>query len=216
MTRFHGAESAWSLELLASLRLVNGCEAKLVHACMSDAALGACIERAETIHVHVKVDDTDRLPRALLESAGAELDHAREGFVKFRLPGAINAIFSHIAVSADDLREAGGARRGRPFLDHIGIDVRTVDADSRAAFDAVPGLAIAKGWSHVAQGGAGRVVRCCHVEVAAKHWVFPTAGGARPIEIAFGPLQAGSGYGCDLRPTHPAFTGLAPASCCPA
>ena len=216
MSRFHEAEAGWSLDLLKSLSLMNACEVKLVQACLAESMLAACLERAETLHVHVKVDDTHRVPRALLEAAGAELDHERDGFVKFRLPGGINAIFSHIPVSADDLREQGSERKRRPSLDHIGIDVRTVDEASRAAFGALPAAAAAKGWAHVPQGGAGRAVKCCHVEVAEKHWVFPVAAGSRPIEIAFGPLkQSESGYGCDLRPAHPAL-GVSATACCAA
>lgn len=215
MSRFHGAEAGWSLELLGTMGLLNACEAKLVRACLAEAALGECLERAETIHLHVKVADTGKLPRTLLEGAGAELDHAREGFVKFRLPGAINAIFSHIPVSADDLGAAQPPRT-RPFLDHIGIDVRAVDRHSRAAFDALPRVAQARGWAHVAQGGPGRVVRCCHVEVAEKHWLYPLGAGARPFEVAFGPLRANeAGYGCDLRPSRPALARSADGACCP-
>ena len=44
-------------------------------------------------------------------------------------------------------------------------------------------------------------VRCCHVQVTEKRWLFPVAAGARPIELAFGPLEQNSaGSGCDLRP----------------
>ncbi len=131
------------------------------------------------------------------------------------MPGDINTIFSHIPVSADDLRECESSRRPRPFLDHIGIDVRALDAHSRAAFDALPAAAAALGWAHQAQGAAGRPVRCCHVEVDEKHWLFPDAKGARPIEVALGPLRSGSGAaGCDLRPSHPALA--VPGACCPA
>src|SRR5262249_17776787 len=151
---------------------------------VAERSLARCIERAETIHVHIKVDDTDRLACAALEAAGGVLDHGRTGFVKYRMPGRVNAIFSHIPVSADDLRECDANRRARPLLDHIGIDVRVMDADSRAAFDALPSAAATLGWAHVAQGGEGRVVRCCHTVVDVKWWLFPEYKGARPIEIA--------------------------------
>ena len=215
MSRFHQSDAGWSLELLSSLGLANACELAQVRASLAEAALGDCLQLAESIHLHVKVEDTARLPRHLIESAGGVLDHAREGFVKFRLPGAVNAIFSHIPVAAEDLGEGACARRARPFLDHIGIDVRVVNRDSRAAFDALPALASASGWAHVPQGGPGRAVRCCHVEVAEKHWLFRPGAGARPIEVAFGPLrQSENGYGCDLRPAHPSVRAAATA-CCP-
>jgi hypothetical protein len=212
MIRFHESDALGTLSLLSTLRLVNACERAFVHSALSEPLLGTCLERAETIHLHVKVDDTARLAHDVLVGAGAELDHALAGFVKYRLPGGINAIFSHIPVAAEDLRESSGLRRARPFIDHLGIDVRVEDDVSRAAFDALPREARRLGWECVRQGGAGSPVRCCHVEVAEKHWLFPTAAIARPIEVAFGPLRRSSGVpGCDLRPAHPAMRGVA---CC--
>jgi hypothetical protein len=180
-----------------------------------DDGFEPCLAQAETMHVHVKVDATGALPAAALEAAGAVLDHGRDGFVKYRLPGGINAIFSHIAVSTDDLHEASGPRKPRPFLDHIGIDVRGTDVESEAAFHSIPALAAARAWAWTSQGAMGKPVRCCHVEVGLKHWMYPTGCGARPIEIAFGPLKENpGGSGCDLRPTRPGSEATASA-CCP-
>jgi hypothetical protein len=129
------------------------------------------------------------------------------------MPGSVNAIFSHIPVSEDDLRECSSNRRPRPFLDHIGIDVRVLSPQSRNAFDALPAAAHSAGWAHAEQGGAGRTVRCCHVEVDEKLWLFPTGEDSRPVEIALGPLREGpANGGCDLRPSHPALS-LAKACC---
>src|SRR5207244_9635675 len=84
---------------------------------------------------------------------------------------------------------------------------------SCAAFDALPAVAVSRGWAHLSQGGVGRPVRCCHAEVNEKHWLFPNAHDARPIEIALGPLRHGSSVaGCDLRPSRPALT--VPNACC--
>ncbi len=214
MDGLHSPDSGWTLDFLATLRLVSECERLQVTAMLREGSLAACLERAETIHLHIKLDDTDRLACAALEAAGGVLDHGRRGFVKYRMPGRVNAIFSHIAVSAEDLRECEANRRARPLLDHIGIDVRVVDEHARAAFEAVPAAVAARGWAHVAQGGEGKAVRCCHMVVDAKHWLFPAVKGARPIEIAFGSLRESAGApGCDLRPAHPV---LAPpgATCC--
>ncbi len=213
MSRFQDSDAGGTFELLGSMRLITPWEAGLVRGVIAEAALGACLERAETLHLHVKVADTGRLARAGFEAAGGLLDYARGGFVKYRMPGGINAIFSHIPIAADDLRDCG-ANRPRPFLDHIGIDVRHVDTESRAAFDALPQAALERGWAHVAQGEPGRAVRCCHVEVAGKHWLYPSEDGARPIEIAFGPLRRSEGAsGCDLRPADPRIAASAPARC---
>src|SRR6188768_4102265 len=137
MDGFQGSESGWTLDMLAALNLVSPCERALVNRALAENVLAPCLERAATIHLHIKVDDTDQLPRGALEAGGGVLDHGRSGFVKYRMPARINAIFSHIAVSADDLRECAANRRPRPFLDHIGIDIRRVDEGARAAFDAL-------------------------------------------------------------------------------
>ncbi|MDQ6685358.1 MAG: hypothetical protein M3Z16_09530, partial [Pseudomonadota bacterium] len=173
---------------------------------------------AETVHLHIKVDDTEALPRAQLAAAGAELDHAKPGFVKFRLPGAVNAIFSHIRVAQDDLADASVPGRSRPFLDHIGIDLRDESAAVRQVFAQLPAKAATLGWSVASQGGA-QPVYCCHVEVAAKRWLYPPAleGAARvPLEFAYGALKVDpEKSGCDLRPADPSTAKpAANASCC--
>jgi alkylhydroperoxidase/carboxymuconolactone decarboxylase family protein len=59
-------------------------------------------------------------------------------------------------------------------------------------------------------------VYCCHVEVGAKHWVYPPAqsGRAASIEFAFGALKInGTSMGCDLRPIDPAHPEAAKAVC---
>jgi hypothetical protein len=214
MDGLHSSDTKWTLDFLAGMHLVSACEHMQVNAMLGDAALERCLDRAETTHLHIKVDDTGRLAFGALEAAGGVVDHARDGFVKYRMPGRVNAIFSHIAVSADDLRECERSRSPRPFLDHMGIDLRRTDEDSRASFQALFPLAATRGWAHVTQGGAGRAVRCCHAVVDEKLWLFPATKGARPIEIAFGPLRESAGPpGCDLRPAHPALL-MPNAACC--
>lgn len=214
MDGLQSSDASWSLDFLAAMHLISACERTQVNAVLGDILLERCLERAETIHLHMKLDDTDRLPVPALEAAGAVLDHGRSGFMKYRMPGRVNAIFSHIAVSADDLRECDVNRRPRPFLDHIGIDVRCVDEGSRAAFQALPAAVMARGWAYVPQGGGGRGVRCCHTVVDEKLWLFAATKAVRPIEIAFGPLREGVGApGCDLRPSHPARPSPSDACC---
>ena len=217
--RFDRDEAAASLERIASLGLLARAELATVARVTDDPQLAPALEHAETVHLHIKVDDTERLPREGMAAAGGRFDHGREGFVKFRFPGGLNVIFSHIAISADDLHESTANRRARPFLDHIGIDVREETAVSKRAFDALPCVAAGRRWSHVAQGAAGRGVKCCHVEVSEKHWLFPdvpTGARAIPIEIAYGPLRETTGApGCDLRPAHPGSANAGRATCCP-
>jgi hypothetical protein len=175
------------------------------------------VRLADSLHdAHIKVDATAKLPKAELLATGAVIENEKDGYVKFAFGSGINLIFSSIAVSQDDLRETTETRRARPFLDHIGIDVRRETDASRAAFDRIPSLAQELGAPHVSQGGVGKAVFCCHTSVAAKHWVFAKTGV--PIEVAFGPLTIELGKsGCDLRPSVPSKRSLvAPSSgeCC--
>jgi alkylhydroperoxidase/carboxymuconolactone decarboxylase family protein len=178
------------------------------------------VELAETLHLHIKTDDTNRLPINRFFDAGARLDHQKEGFVKYRFPGSINAIFSHIKVSQDELLETEETRRPRPFLDHIGIDLRDETDPVRRAFDALPALAESLDWSHASQGGPDRPVYCCHVEVAEKHWLYPPDEQGRPgipLEFAYGPLKVNpEKMGCDLRPADPSKVDPASIPCCAA
>jgi hypothetical protein len=213
MDRFLGNEGRYTLDFVSSLGLLSTRESFSIQSALAEYTLAACLNHAESVHLHVKMDDTDQLRSAALEGAGGVLDHGRHGFVKYRMPGSVNLIFSHIPTSADDLRECAAQRRPRPFLDHVGVDVRVVSAAAREAFDALPALTLSRGWAHVAQGAAGRPVHCCHVEVDEKHWLFPDGEGVLPLEIALGPLRRASGAaGCDLRPSHPALMALKP--CC--
>ncbi len=61
-------------------------------------------------------------------------------------------IFSSIPVSDDDLL-TDSPQTHRPFMDHLGIDVRDESDVSRKLFDAVPDTAADLGWRHVPQSG---------------------------------------------------------------
>lgn len=179
------------------------------------------VKLAETVHLHIKVDSTHELPLNTFFAAGAQLDHQKDGFVKYRFPGAINAIFSHIKVSQEELLETPATRRARPFLDHIGIDLREEVEPVRQAFDGLPEAADSLNWKLASQGGPGQPVYCCHVEVAEKHWLYPPNENGHPgipLEFAYGALKVNPDKsGCDLRPANPANVdpvALANVSCC--
>src|SRR4249920_1965220 len=131
-----------SLAALERVGLLTG-EERRAFAALADAQgrFAGTTAKAESLHLHIKVDDTHALPVNEFFAAGAKLDHAKDGFVKWLFPGQLNAIFSHIPVSQDELAETPDHRRARPFLDHLGVDLRTPDASSRAAFDALPAVA---------------------------------------------------------------------------
>jgi len=180
--------------------------------------LNAALSAADSLHVHVKVDDTAKLPRDTILSLGARPESEQAGYVKFAHAAGLNMIFSSIDVAVEDLIK-DAPQLPKPRLDHLGIDLRSLEPGVVALFDEVPRLARIHQWAHVSQGGDGKAVYCCHTEVSGKHWVFPRDGaGSHPIEIASGPLTLhGAKMGCDLRPIDPAHPFAPKASgCCAA
>lgn len=166
------------------------------------------VKFADTLHVNIKVDDIDCIPRDFLEARAARPENAKDGYIKYAFPGGLNVILSSINISQDDLAEARqGAKKPRPYLDHLGIDLRQEVAAVRNLFDAIPYLATRQGWAYASQGAPGKPVFCCHVQVNAKHWVYPRnskTGLSIPLEFAYGPLVVNEhSSGCDLRPADP-------------
>ena len=170
--------------------------------------------RAESVHVHVRVDDVSRLPHDRIRALGTVAENQKDGYVKYPFAGGINVIISSIDIAEDDWIPGPG--RTRPYLDHIGVDLRDESDATRALFDDVPTIAKNEGWRHKPQGGDGKPVYCCHVEVGAKHWAYPptTSRFTASIEFAFGALKVnGDSMGCDLRPIDPAHPDAAKAVC---
>ena len=171
---------------------------------------------ADTVHLHVKVDDVDELPTAEILALGTHAENARPGYVKYSFPGGINVIFSSIPIAEED--QLPDARPPKPFVDHYGVDLRRETAIVRATFEDIPSLVRRAGWSAKAQGGGARLVYCCHSTVVEKCWAYPPAESARwtrPIEFAYGPLLIGEEMnGCDLRPIDPRHPAAATLAAC--
>jgi hypothetical protein len=213
------AYAAETLNTLQRCGLITAREVDVVDRLIGAGSLFAdAVDLAETVHLHIKVDDTHQLPVNEFFDAGARLDHQKDGFVKYRFRGGINGIFSHIRISQDDVLETERNRQPRPFLDHIGIDLRDEVAPVRAVFDSLPARASGLGWSLASQGGPDRAVYCCHVEVAEKRWLYPPGEhGHRgiPLEFAYGALRMNpETSGCDLRPVDPSKADPAAVPCC--
>lgn len=211
-----------TLDLATKLSLLPQADAgRMAWLLDANGPFAAHVAAADSLHAHVKVDDTAQLPRAKLLDAGGRVTSEKDGYVKFEFPGGLNLIFSSIPVAEDD-KLADEPAVAKPFLDHAGIDLRRETNDVRALFEGIPGAAAQLGWRHAPQGGAGQAVYCCHTEVSAKHWLYPPATQAdwnRPLEFAFGPLVLhGESMGCDLRPIDPAHPRAADAkaamACC--
>ncbi len=200
-----------SLGLLAPREIAD-----VLRALASDFAFADAVARAESIHLHVRVDDVGPSHEALCALGGVP-ENARAGYVKYRSHDGVHLILSSIDVAEDD-RVPALAGRARPHLDHVGVDVREDSPASRALFDALPARAAESSWRYAHQGGAGAPVACCHTSVAEKHWFFPPSDAriAIPIEIAYGPLLVSDGQGCDLRPLDPTAAAIhaAPSACC--
>jgi diadenosine tetraphosphatase ApaH/serine/threonine PP2A family protein phosphatase len=211
------APDAWRAPLELAIRLGLIADGERAEAlALIDPAFPwfAAVRRADSVHVHIKVEDVDALPRAAL---GGRCENERPGYLKLAYPGGLNLIFSSIPIAEEDLLP--DPRPARPFVDHFGLDLRRELGVVRAVFDDTPALARRAGWSVKTQGGPGRPVFCCHAEVAQKYWIYPPAEGARwgrPIEFAFGPLVIGPEMnGCDLRPIDPKHPAAAALAACP-
>lgn len=165
------------------------------------------VARASSVHVHVKVDDINDLPHREIAAAG-ELERLKDpGYVKYRFPGGVNMIFSSFPVAQDDLIK-GAVTLATPYVDHLGVDLRSEDEITRSVFEEVPKLAAAEGWRTTHQGGNGQPVMGAHTQVSEKYWAFAPEGPdgwRRPTEFAFGELLVSDDFvGCDHRPIDPA------------
>lgn len=196
-----------AMSVLARFRdagLLTECELKEVGtAFLSCFAFADAMYLADSLHVNIKVDDISVVPAELV--ADARLENAKDGYIKYAFSSGMNVIFSSIDISQDDLIEhTTNEVRPRPFLDHLGIDLRQETEPVLNLFAAIPYLANKAGWASVPQGGNGKAVFCCHVQVNAKHWVFPNNSRSIPLEFAYGPLVINEvASGCDLRPANP-------------
>ncbi len=155
---------------------------------------------ADCIHLHIKVPNTAFLPHEDILLQGAESQNAKEGYIKYAFPGGYNFIFSSIPVSEEE--RAGLASFSYPHLDHIGIDIREESEKAYEVYNAIPQIAELHHLPIKKQGGDGKKVYCCHVQVKEKFWVYPQ--GSTYYEFAFGKLLVSDDiFGCDLRPVNP-------------
>jgi diadenosine tetraphosphatase ApaH/serine/threonine PP2A family protein phosphatase len=129
------------------------------------------LRTANSVHLHVKVEDVADLPLAKILALGTYPENDRPGYIKFPFAGGINMIFSSIPTSEED--QLPEPPQGKPFVDHFGIDMRREIGLVRALFEDTPSVARRAGWPSKSQGGGGRQVFCCHSMVAEKYWVYP-------------------------------------------
>jgi hypothetical protein len=81
--------------------------------------LRAAVGAADSLHMHIKVDDTAALPRADIVALGGTPESEQAGYVKFAHGNGLNMIFSSIDVSVDGPLKTNGAK--------MGCDLRPID-----------------------------------------------------------------------------------------
>jgi hypothetical protein len=154
---------------------------------------------ADSIHYHIHVPDIALLPHQLLLNKGGTIVNRQEGYIKYSFPGAVNLIFSHIEVAQ---KEQIKNNSDHSYLDHIGIDIRSKDKEAYIIFQQIPFLAAQNDYYFKRQGDGVDVVKCCHMQVKEKYWVY--AGKNINYEFAFGPLVIHEdGFRVDIRPVNP-------------
>src|SRR5882757_6426806 len=192
------------LRLFTDRRLLTDVEAAQVLKVVDEHfPFARAIGLADTIHVHVNVDSIDNLPGTMaLTGPATKIEH-NEVEYKIEFASGVNVIFATEPTAQDEVID-GARNSAKPYVDHLGIDLRDESNSTRKIFDDIPRVASEAGWRHVFQDGP---VNCCHVVMGPKHWVYPPTPliGGRPVEFAFGALAPSDTYvGCDYRPIDPA------------
>ncbi len=113
---------AETLRFFSGLGLLTEAEIEEVQAMLApDFPLAGAIRSAESIHVHVKVPDTERLAHDQIVAAGSHPESCTKGFVKYPFATEVNPnllLRSHLRG-----RHAHRRARATPaVMDHKGID----------------------------------------------------------------------------------------------
>jgi hypothetical protein len=185
---------------LNSEKLLTGKELKLAAAMgRGDFYFAEQLAMADSLHYHIHVPDTNRLRRQAIGAVGGIVENEKEGYIKYGFPGNIKLIFSHIPVAQ---KEQSTKCSEQPYLDHIGIDIRSESKEAYIVFQQIPLIAARNDFYFKRQGDGVDAVKCCHMQVREKYWVY--AAKHINYEFAFGPLVLHeSGFGVDLRPANP-------------
>jgi hypothetical protein len=206
-----------ALAEVENLNLITPTERSEVRSTLDDGfPFAGALGFADSVHAHIKVADVDTLPHAEFAALGYRPENPEPGYLKYATDAGVNFIFSSIPIAQDD-GIPGAVALAKPFMDHVGIDMRDEADATRQAFDGLVARIAELGWRRVTQEGP---VHCCHTQVKSKHWAYPPEcwrGWRRPIEFAFGTLVVFDKImGCDLRPIdpgHPLASAGAPACC---
>lgn len=167
---------------------------------------------ADSIHLHIHVANVNALPHKDFLARNAIVANKADGYIKYSFEGGINFIFSHIPVAQ---KENTNHPQDEAYLDHIGIDIRSDDKPAYVIFQQIPFISSQHDYLFTRQGNGKEVVKCCHMQVKEKYWVYPDE--KINYEFSFGPLVVHErGFGIDLRPANPFIEAAAQesSSCC--
>jgi hypothetical protein len=144
-----------TLAWFRSIRLLSELESRIVESLFEPCfEFAEAVKLAESIHIHIKVEDTETLPFDDFVQHGGARASGKAGYGKYYFPGGLNLIFSTIPIAQDDLRETEDFKRPRPFLDHIGIDLREESDIVRAGFKKLSSRADELGWGDTSRKAA--------------------------------------------------------------
>ncbi|MEV0237995.1 arsenic metallochaperone ArsD family protein [Nonomuraea sp. NPDC050786] len=199
---FRVAEIEQDLRLFTDRGVVTAGEAEQILAIVSDSfPFAEAMDNAESIHVHVNVESVTSMSNedAVVQACQEVINSDQER--KFRFSSGLNVILASEPTAEDEFIP-GAVTRQKPYVDHLGVDLREENAVTKKIFDSIPETAGNAGWRHIYQDGP---VRCCYTEMGPKHWVYPPQADVwRPIEFAFGELKVSDEHlGCDYRPIDP-------------
>ncbi len=169
------------------------------------------VAAAASVHFHIHVNNTDELPHELLQSQTGKIINESKGYIKYEFDDGINFIFSHIPVAQ---KEKAVRPANQAYLDHIGIDIRSDEKPVYIVFQQIPAVSARHDYLFSRQGDGKEAVKCCHMQVKEKYWVYPDS--RLNYEFAFGPLviDEGGTFGVDLRPANPYNKIDETVSCC--
>lgn len=185
--------------------------ADVIQVASDNFSFGKQLAAATSVHFHIHVKDVGELPHDVLHMNGGKMENESEGYIKYAFDGGINFIFSHIPVAN---KEKNIKTQQHAYLDHIGIDIRSDEKATYIVFQQIPLLSAQYDYLFTRQGDGKESVKCCHMQVKEKYWVYPN--DRLNYEFAFGPLiiNEGGAFGVDLRPANPFNKIEETTSCC--
>ena len=185
---------AWqqTLEQFRALGLVSEAEIEEALSLLDPAfPFFAAMRMADSVHLHVKVDDVDDLPFSKILALGTQRRERSARLCEVSVPGRHqpDLLLHSDRGRRSVVRSAAAETVRRSFRNRSAPR----DGHRARALRGHAGRGPARRLACKSQGGGGRPVFCCHSMVAEKYWVYPPPEGSRwtrPLEFAYGPLRS--------------------------